>query len=102
MVRPWGNDLEDELGAIGRTILGMVPRPSKKWAQTRMDAILASWPNSINDMAHAVAELDSPPTVGCDMPVRLVIVIYASLKKRMERIISRMKHVILRRLRTKE
>jgi hypothetical protein len=30
---------------------------------SRMDAItaLASWPNSIDEIAHAVAELDSPP-----------------------------------------
>jgi len=43
-----------------------------------MDAIttLASWPNSLNEIAHAVAEPGSPPTVAgiCDVARALAMV----------------------------
>jgi len=69
-----------------------------------MDAILASWPNSINGMAHAVAELDSPPTVAeiCDVARAIGDSDVRIIEKKDGTNISRIKHVILRRLRTKQ
>jgi hypothetical protein len=65
---------------------------------------LASWPNSINQIAHAVAEPDSPTTVAeiCDVArtigdgdVRIIV-------KGDGTNLRRTKHVILRYSRTKE
>jgi hypothetical protein len=67
-----------------------------------MDAItaLASWPNSINEIARAVAERDSPPTVAEISDVARGIGDGDIKGDRTN--LRRTKHVILRCLRTKE
>jgi hypothetical protein len=101
-----GNDPEDDLGATGRTILVVVPRLPEKWAHPHMDAItrLASRPNSMNEIAHPVAELDSPPTVAeiSDVVRAIGDGDVHIIEKGHRTNLRRTKHVISRRLRTKE
>ena len=59
-----GDGPEDGTSVFGRTILGILSNVHTRSGLSRMDAItaLASWPKSIDEIAHAVADPDSPPT----------------------------------------